>query len=179
MRGITPEIGREISWADIVRHVFRVFEFDKNGTTIGQNDQVKTPSLSKPYGYLLVESPILNQRVRLPIVHRDDFLLAASVFNEPKLAHLVIDEELLVTYAPKHLRPKRLSGSLSHVLHYVITPRGTLDSYYSMNNDTPMTKPDPEKLFGPFVYKGEIRVQINQEPTHNSGDTLQRRAGNT
>jgi hypothetical protein len=164
VRDITPEIGREISWADIVRHVFRVFEFDRGGTTIGQNDQVKTLSPFKPYGYLLVESPILNQGVRLPIIHRDDFLLAASVFDEPKLAHLVIDEELLVTYAPKHLLPKGLSGSPSHVLHYVITPRGTLDSYYSMNNDAHMAKPHPEKLFGPFVYKGEIKVQVNPEP---------------
>lgn len=164
IRDITPEIGCMISWAKIVNHVFRVLEFDRGGTTIGQNDQVEPLSSSKPYGYLLVESPILNQKVRLPIIHRDDFLLAASVFDEPKLAHLVVDEELLVTYAPKHLLPKGLSGSPHHVLHYVITPRGTLDSYYSMNNDAHMAKPDPEKLFGLFVYQGEIKVQINPEP---------------
>ena len=102
--------------------------------------------------------------MRLPIIHRDDFLLAASVFDEPKLAGLVVDEEFLVTYAPKHLLPKGLSGSPHHVLHYVITPRGTLDSYYSMNNDMHMAKPDPQKLFGPFVYQGWIKVQINSEP---------------
>lgn len=163
-RNITPEIGQEISWADIVNHVFRVLEFDRGNNTIEQNNQVKAKSLFKPYGYLLVESPILNQKVRLPIIHRDDFLLAASVFDEPKLAALVADEELLVTYAPKHLLPKGLSGSPLHVLHYVITPRGTLDSYYSMNNDMHMTKPDPQKLFGPFVYQGEIKVQINSAP---------------
>lgn len=161
---IIPVIGREIPWADIVRHVFRVLEFDRDGTTVGQNDQVKTLSAFEPYGYLLVESPILNQRVRLPIIHRDDFVLAARVFDEPKVADLVIDEELLVTYAPKHLLAKGLSGSPLHVLHYVITPRGTLDSYYSMNNDAHMAKPDPEKLFGPFVYEGEIKVQVNPEP---------------
>jgi len=164
VRDIIPEIGREISWADIVRHVFRVFEFDRDGTTIGQNNQVKPLSSPKPYGYLLVESPILNQKVRLPIIHRDDFLLAASVFDEPKLAHLVIDEELLVTYAPKHLLPKGLSGSPHHVLHYVITPRGTLDSYYSINNDIHMANPAPEKLFKEFAWDGEIRVQVNPAP---------------
>lgn len=164
MSDITPDIGREISWADIVNHVFRVLEFDRGNTTIEQNDQVKAQSSFEPYGYLLVESPIMNQKVRLPIIHRDDFLLAASVFDEPKLADLVVDEELLVTYVPKHLLPKGLSGSPSHVLHYVITPRGTLDSYYSMNNDIHMAKPDPRKLFGSFVYKGEIKVQINSEP---------------
>lgn len=164
IKDIVPEIGREISWANIVNHVFRVLEFDRSNTTIDRNNQVKAKSLFKPYGYLLVESPILNQKVRLPIIHRDDFLLAASVFDEPKLAALVADEELLVTYAPKHLLPKGLSGSPLHVLHYVITPRGTLDSYYSMNNDIHMAKPDPQKLFGPFVYQGEIKVQINSEP---------------
>lgn len=163
-RDIIPEIGSEISWADIVCHVLRVLEFDRNGTTIGPNGQVEALSPSMPYGYLLVESPILNQKVRLPIIHRDDFLLAASVFDEPELAHRVIDEELLVTYAPKHLLPKGLSGSSLHVLHYAITPRGTLDSYYSMNNDAHMAKPYPEKLFGQFVYSGEIRVQVNPEP---------------
>jgi hypothetical protein len=164
VKDIIPEIGKEISWADIVNHAFRVLEFDRNKTTIDKNNQVKAKSSFKPYGYLLVESPILNQKVRLPIIHRDDFLLAASVFDEPKLADIVVDEELLVTYAPKHLLPKGLSGSPHHVLHYVITPRGTLDSYYSINNDIHMAKPEPQKLFGPFVYQGEIKVQINPEP---------------
>jgi hypothetical protein len=164
MRDVTPEIGREISWADIVNHVFRVLEFDRNDTTIKQDNQVKAKSLFKPYGYLLVESPILNQKARLPIIHQDDFLLAASVFDEPKLADLIISEELLVTYAPKHLLPKGLSGSPHHVLHYVITPQGTLSSYYSVNNDMHMAKPDPQRLFGPFIYQGEIKVQVNSEP---------------
>jgi len=36
---------------------------------------VKAKSRFKPYGYLLVESPIFNQPAKLPIVHRDDFIL--------------------------------------------------------------------------------------------------------
>lgn len=163
-KDIIPEIGKEISWADIVNHAFRVLEFDRNGTIINENNQVKAKSSFQPYGYLFVESPILNNRVRLPIIHRDDFLLAASVFDEPKLADLVDNEELLVTYAPKHLGPKGLSGSPYHVLHYTIVPSGTLDSYYSVNNDAHMARPEPQKLFGPFVYQGEIKVQINSEP---------------
>jgi hypothetical protein len=164
IRNIVPMIGQEISLADVVNQVFRILEFDRCGTTIEQNNQVKARSSFEPYGYLLVESPILNQKVRLPIIHQDDFLLAASVFDEPKLATLIVHEELLVTYAPKHLLPKGLSGSSHHVLHYVITPRGTLDSYYSMNNSIHMAKPEPQKLFGPFVYEGEIKVQINSDP---------------
>ena len=161
VKGLIPEIGKEISWADIVNHAFRVLEFDRNNTTIDQNNQVKAKSSFQPYGYLLAESPILNNKVRIPIIHRDDFLLAASVFDEPKLAAMVVDEELLVTYSPKHLLPKGLSGSPHHVLHYAITPHKTLDTYYSMNNDMHMAKPEPQKLFGPFVYQGEIKVQIN------------------
>lgn len=163
-KDIVPEIGKEISWADIVNHAFRVLDFDRNNTVIDQNNQIKAKSSFQPYGYLLAESPILNNKVRIPIIHQNDFLLAASVFDEPKLATMVGDEELLVTYAPKHLLSKGLSGSPHHVLHYAITPRGTLDSYYSMNNDMHYGKPDPQKLFGPFVYEGEIKVHINSEP---------------
>lgn len=164
VKDIIPEIGQEISWLDIVNHAFRVLEFDRGDTIIDQNDQVKAINSFEPYGHLLVESPILNQRARLPIIHRDDFLLAASVFDEPKLADLIASEELLVTYSPKHLLPKGLSGSPHHVLHYAIVPSGTLDSYYSVNNDMHMAKPEPQKLFGPFIYQGEIKVQINSEP---------------
>jgi hypothetical protein len=164
IQDIIPEVGREISWLIIVNHVFRVLEFDRSDTTIEQNNQVKAKSSFRPYGYLLVESPIMNQKVKLPIIHRDDFLLAASVFDEPKLVGLVADEELLVTYSPKRLLLKGLSGSPHHALHYVITPRGTLDFYYSMNNDIHMAKPEPQKLFGSFVYQGYLKVQVNLEP---------------
>jgi hypothetical protein len=40
---------------------------------------------------------------------------------------------------------------------------GTLDSYYSANSDAHMAKPEPQKLFGPFVYQGEIKEQINSD----------------
>ncbi len=163
-KDIIAEIGKEISWADIVNHTFRVLDFDRNNTTIDSNYQIEAKKPLQPYGYLVAESPILNNKVRIPIIHRDDFLLAASVFDEPQLAAMVVDQELLVVYAPKTLLPKGFSGSLHHVLHYAITPHGTLGSYYSMNNDVHYGKPDPQKLFGPFVYEGEIKVQINSEP---------------
>ncbi|MDP3956372.1 MAG: hypothetical protein Q8P97_00055, partial [bacterium] len=162
-KDIVPEIGKEISWADIVNHAFRVLDFDRNNTTVDSDNQVKAKSSFQPYGYLLSESPILNNKVRIPIIHRDDFLFAASVFDDPKLAILVESEELLVTYSPKHLGPKGISGSPHHVLHYALVPSGTLDSYYSANNDAHFAKPEPQKLFGPFVYQGEIKVQINTE----------------
>ncbi len=163
IQAMTPIIGRDIEWIDIVSQVFRVLEFDRAGTIVGSGDTVKAASSSNPYGYLLVESPIFNQPAKLPIVHRDDFLLAASVFDEPQLLEVIEKEELLVTYVPKHKLPKGLIG-MSHALHYVITPRGTLDRYYEVENDGHMTKPEPEKIFGTLVWDGEIKVQVNPRP---------------
>ena len=162
MRPDHPEIGLDISWSHIVRHFFKVLEFDKAGTAIGPNDEVQALSESRPYGYLIVESPVLEEPTRLPIIHRDDFLLAASVYDEPKLVDLVDQEELLVTYAPKKVLPGGLSGDPSHVLHYVITPHGTLDRYYA--DQVHRLKPAPEKLLGSFAYDGEIKVQLNLQP---------------
>jgi len=172
VRAMTPEIGRDFKWTDIVRHVFRVLEFDRAGTIIGPGDTVKAASSLKPYGYLLAESPIFNQPVRLPICHRDDFLLIARYFDEwtarlvddPELLAFPVNEvtELLVTYVPKHKLPMGLGG-ISHVLHYVITPRGTLDRYYEVGNDMHMSSPAPEKIFGAFVWD-EVRVQVNRHP---------------
>lgn len=154
-----PEVGREISWADIVQQVFRVLEFDRTDTTIGPNDQVGSPGMFTPYGYLLVDAPIVKHPVSLPIIHRDDFLLAATVFDEPKLAELVTTEELLVTYSPKKVLRGGAAGGTSHVLHYVLSPQGTLDRYHSLGNDAHLSL-----LFGQLVYEGEIRVQVNPEP---------------
>lgn len=41
-------------------------------------------------------------------------------------------------------------------------PRGTLDRYYDA--DAHMIAPTPKQLFGEFVYEGELKVQVNQEP---------------
>jgi hypothetical protein len=98
----TPEVGRGIKWVDITRQVFRILDFDRNGTIIGENDKVIAASSNKPYGYLKVEAPILNQPIKLPIIHRDDFLLASSVFDDPDLLASARDSDFLVTYAPKH-----------------------------------------------------------------------------
>ena len=157
------EIGREIKWTDIIAQVFHVLDFDRAGTTIKPDGKFKTKGLFKPYGYLHVESPILNQPVRLPIVHRDDFLLADSVFSEPRWLQVIQEEELLVTYIPKHQLPGGAVGT-SHGLHYVVTPKGTLERYYNFGNAIHKSCPSPEKIFGILVWDGELRVQINSEP---------------
>lgn len=160
LRTYIPTIGEEISWNDVYLQVFRVLEFDRAGTTTGPDGSVNSNSMFTPYGYLLVMSPIFNQSVRLPIVHRDDFLLADSVFADPTLAAAVESEELLVTYAPRKLLSDGRSGDPAHVLHYLLTGFGTLEDYYSQNNDSHMAKPNPSLLFGKFDYEGEIRVNV-------------------
>lgn len=161
---IVPVVGDQISWTDVVRHVFRVHEFDRAGTVVDANNRAKATGAG-PYGFLAVESPIVNQRIRLPIIHRDDFLLATTVFDEPRLVEALSAEvELLVTYAPKRVLQGGLSGSASHVLHYALVPAGTLERYYSMDGDLHMASPNPEKLFGQFIYDGEIKVQANPDP---------------
>jgi hypothetical protein len=159
-----PLIGRDIRWSDIIWQVFRVRDFDPSDTTIGANGKVHAESIVRPYGYLLVESPILNQQALLPICHRDDFFLASSVLDEPRLAYVVDEAELLVTYVPKHRLPDGRAASVRHVLHYVVVPPGTLQRYYEVGGSVHMVEPAPEKLFGSFVYEGTIKVQANPDP---------------
>lgn len=160
----TPEVGRDIAWIDVLGHVCRVLDFDRAGTAIGAGNSVKAKSISKPYGYLLVESPNFVEPFRLPITHREDFLLAASVFDNPDLVDLINQEEMLVTYVPEQHLPTGHSLSIMHALHYVIVPCETLDSYYEINGDEHTDTSNLERLFGKFVYNGEIKVQVNPEP---------------
>jgi len=157
----TPEIGREIKWINIVRHVLRVIEFDRSGTSIDSNGNVISQSKFKPYGYLLVESQIFEQRVRIPIVHRDDFLLASSIYDDPNLSDEIKKLELLVTYFPKQQNPNGLAG-ITHALHYVITSPGTLEKFYEVPSQK--STPVPENIFGVFVWEGEIKVGVNLKP---------------
>jgi hypothetical protein len=113
---------------------------------------------------LVVASPILNQPARLPIIHRDDFLLATFFFDEPNVEEMLAEGELLVTYAPKRTLPGGKSAGFTHVLHYVFCPPGTLDGYYEFNDDIHMRKPAPEKLFGQLKYEGEVKAEVNLNP---------------
>ena len=156
-------VGQDIKWADIVRQVFRVLEFDRGDTIVLSDGTVKAATRTKPFGYLLVESPILNVKARLPIIHSADFALATTVYDEPRLAEVIKQTELLVTYFPKHKLPMGFAG-ITRAIHYVIAPRGTLERYYEFNNDEHMANPAPEKLFKKFVWNGEVCVQVNSDP---------------
>lgn len=163
IKNVIPIIGHEIKWSSIVNHIFRVLEFDRCGTTINDDNKLKAKTLTDPFGYLLVESPIFSVRVKIPIVNKTDFLLAAEFYDTPCLSEFIDTGEFLVTYAPKN--PKGSLVSMHHVLHYVFVPMGTLDKYYSMNNDIHYSMPDPKLLFGTFNYTNEISVNYNDSPS--------------
>ena len=158
---VMPEIGKDIKWTDVVSHVFRVIEFDRAGTIIDRNGKVKTKSVFSPYGYLIVESLAFNNHVRLPIVHRDDFLLASSVYDDISVSNTINQNELLVTYIPKDKIKDGLAG-ITHAIHYVIVPPNTLELYNSKNGKSRNQK--PEIIFGSLAWEGEIKVGVNLNP---------------
>ena len=78
-----PEIGKDIPWNVIANHVFRILDFDRTGTIIKNNGKVKAKSLFKPYGYLIVESPILNNPLEILSIS------FSSIFtNPPKKSYI-------------------------------------------------------------------------------------------
>jgi hypothetical protein len=152
------EIGVDIKWTEIVGHIFRVLNLDRDGTTIDGNGKVVKADRLKPYGYLLVESPILNHTARLPILHRDDFRLVANVCDTTSPAGGIKESELLVTYIPKEKLPGAIPG-YTHALHYVLAKKNTLEEYYRIGART--LKPEPERIFSRLTWEGELRVETN------------------
>jgi len=159
-----PEIGVHISWSDILNHVFKVHDLDQNGTTVDEQGNVMALSPVEPYGYLLVESPILDNMVYLPINHSADFLLAVDLLGEDSKGKWFGENELLVVYSPKRVLPGGLAAGMWHVLHFAQTPHGTLNSYYSWERDIHMALPQPEKIFGKFRHVGFPQLYINDRP---------------
>ena len=171
--GSEPLVGVEIPWKDIVRQVVRVTDFDRTDTQL-VNDKVVRPdaNMQKPYGYLIADSPIFNQPVRIPLIHRDDFWLATSAFEDPRRSDAIStgQVELLTAYAPRKVLPNGFSGDAMHCMHYVLCPNGTLAQYYAFKNDEHMRQPAPEKLFGQFIYEGAVSVGMNQNPLEPAQD---------
>jgi len=155
------EVGKTISWKDSVNLLFKVLDFDRNETVISGSGELKTKSLFKPYGYLIVQNPHFTKTILLPVVHRDDFLLADSVFSDINFSEVIKSEDLLVIYKP---RVETSGGRVGvyHGLHYVIAPAGTMNKYYEKYGKTINTIV-LESLFVKFSWD-EIRVQINKNP---------------
>jgi hypothetical protein len=165
-KDIVLNIGQEISWIDIINHIFRILDFDNNGTIVEKDNQIKPKSLFEPYGYLLLESPILNVKAKLPIIRRQDFISVKKVFDNESLTDLIFNKkifELLVVYSPKKYSQDGIPLTSHHVLHYVIVPYGTLDKYYSIDNEKHFAIPEPQKLFGSFIYEEEDVVKIKPD----------------
>jgi hypothetical protein len=152
-----PTMGRDIPLDRVVRQVMRVVEFDRSDTIIGPDDKVIARSEWRPYGYLIVESPVLPKLSRLPVFHRDDFWLASSVLDLESWNGAEQFSEFLVTYAPEIVIEGGLSGGITHTMHFVVAPSGTLEDFYEEPED--VRQINLEKLFGVFVYEGAVKVQ--------------------
>jgi hypothetical protein len=149
------EIGVQKSWKEIVGHVFRVLEFDRGETTIDKNGKVINPDRARPYGFLLVESPRYQSRLRIPILHRDDFRLAVTAAET--LAEDG-DQEILVTYVPKEDLPEGIPG-FAHAIHYSVTKKNTLERYYDENS--PLADIGRQRIFTNLCWEGKLEVEIN------------------
>jgi hypothetical protein len=158
----TLEIGTDIKWTEVVGHAFRVIDFDRNGTTIDKNGKVMNPNRFLPYGYLLVESPVLNGPARLPIIHRDDFRLAVNAFDLSSTADSAKENELLITYLPKDNLPEGIPG-FAHAIHFAITKKHTLERYYQITSRK--VNPEPQRIFAKVGWEGELKVEVNLNPS--------------
>jgi hypothetical protein len=158
----SQEIGKSISWRDSIGIIFKIIDFDKNGTTIDKSGNLKTKNSFSPYGYLIVNNPTFSGNFKLPIIHKDDFLLASSIFDEPSLNETVKTKDFLVTYRPKEIMPSGLAGIL-HALHFVITPINTLSDLYYIYTDN-LSDHQIESIFINFKWEGEIKVHVNPKP---------------
>lgn len=157
-----PEIDKKIAMKKIVGHTFRIHDFDRNGTVIESGNQVKAKGWFSPYGFLHVSSPLFENVARLRIIHKDDFFLASSIFDDELLSPLIKDSDFLVTYLPKE-HSRGYSMTPHHVLHYALTPKGTLNEYYSSENKKHLIEPEPEKTGTKIRYEGQIKVEIFED----------------
>jgi hypothetical protein len=155
-------VGKEIIWNQIEREVLRVIDFDRTDTTIDSDYKVIAKSNITPYGFLITEWPVIERRVKVPIVHQDDFLLASSIFDDAAFLKEIQGCDILATYYPFDKKANEISVFL-HKLHFVITPPETFEEYYQIRNNS-LLGCNPEVLFGEFDWMGELKVKINSEP---------------
>jgi hypothetical protein len=120
-----------------------------------KNDRAVQSNPFKPYGHLIVDFHPFSKKAKLPIIHRDDFFLATTVYDEPRIMERMSEIELLVTYAPFELMRNGMSGSPHHVLHYALAPIGTFERYHALAEEDQR----PVRLFGGFVYEGDVAVR--------------------
>lgn len=156
-----PEIGKEISWRNSIHVVFKIIDFDNNGTQVDNNGKVEAKSLFKPYGYLTVSNPNYVKKYKLPIIHKDDYLLIEQYFTNQQLKKIVDENEILVVYRPKEITPSGAAG-IFHCLHYVIVPKGTVVELFQKYGSS-QSEEIIERLFIKFSWE-MIKVETNKNP---------------
>ena len=114
-----------------------------------------------PYGYLSVTNPNYLETYKLPIIHKDDYLLVEEFFTNPQFNKTIDSNDFLVVYRPREITPTGLAG-IYHCLHYVITPPETITNFLKKYGSSPK-EAVIERLFIKFSW-GEIKVQTNEMP---------------
>ncbi len=171
-------VGRDIKWDEINGEVFRINAFDQNGTIIDEGGQVHAKDNFSPYGFLIVEWPIIERRVNLPITHKDDFLLVSNIYDNPEALMTIKEYDFLVSYCPADQMENEYASFL-HVLHYILAPTKTLEKYYEKRRST-LLGCNPEsfvwriflgrRIKNRYKYKSKIRIIpcVSASPSHHS-----------
>ncbi len=154
-------VGHNIKWGAIHKQVLRINEFDRNGTTIDTNRVVHAKSNFKPYGFLIVEWPIIIRKLKVPILHKDDFMLASSIFDNQLFIEKIKDKDLLVTYFPLDKKENK-NAIFFHSLHFVITNPKVFEKYYEMRKK--YIGCEPELIFNDFRWEGELKIKEYTNP---------------
>ena len=155
------EIGKVISWKESINIVFKIIDFDNNGTVIDVNGNVKAKSSFKPYGYLTVTNPNVSENYQLPIIHKDDYFLIEQFFSNPQYRKVVDEKEILVVYRPENITKSGAAG-ITHCLHFVITSQNTINEFYKKYGHSPNEKVIA-KLFVSYSWS-MIKVEVNDNP---------------
>lgn len=155
------EIGKKISWKDSINIVFKIVDFDSNGTSVDHLGNVHSKNMYEPYGYLSVNNPNYTGVLKLPIIHKDDYLLVEQYFTNTQLKKIIDDKDFLVVYRPREITPEGLAG-IYHCLHYVITPQGTFTEFFKKYGCS-SNEVNIEKLFIKFSWD-MVKVETNETP---------------
>ncbi len=116
-------IGQGIRWEDVKGQVFHVLDFTPNASVEG--GKVRANSRFTPYAMLTVESPVYQEPLTMPVLHRLDFLHLWKCFQEQAVG---ATEELMVSY-----EPGRFGRSCFPHLALMIGPKGATRSSVAGN----------------------------------------------
>lgn len=143
-----PLIGRDIKWREIEGHLFRIVHFMH--LAFAGDDKIQSAAAGLPYGFITVESPILNQPAMMPVNHREEFLNFWDIFQED--GGVPAGTELLVSYLPYRGFCGLILRLTMARLHLRLRSAGELERYYG--DDSHWKRPSGREYFFPKTVVG-------------------------